>query len=541
MPPSDPPLTEPVAREVTHTPGGSLGHVPGREQRAMAPVQPTPGEPLLARVARARDAQEAWGHTPFPERVACLLRAAREMLQRRQELMALVAEEVGKVEAEALFNEALGPLDAVKGWASVLAPVLERRRVRLNPLSFPGKRAYVEAVPRGVIAIIAPWNYPAAGLYRSVFPALMAGNSILLKPSEYSPRSSSWFAELLASRLPAGVVQVAVGGGEVGAALLDARPDACVFTGSTATGRLVSVRCAELGIPCSAEMGGKDPAIVLADCDLERTVAGITHWALSNAGQACGAIEIVYVERPVAEAFVDRMREVWSRLRVGPGHGASTDVAPLANERQFRLVKQHVEDATARGATVVSGGAPLGEGLWFAPTLLDHCNDTMSVVREETFGPVLAIIRVDGPAEAIRAANQLRYGLGASLWTSDLARGQRLAERLDYGVVSINNHAFTGAVPSLPWSGTRATGFGVANSALALATFVRPRTVVVDRRKTPELFWMPYDQTLVELGNVLADLQGNRLGRAWRLPGLLRRRMRTLRAFFRRRRSAELR
>jgi delta 1-pyrroline-5-carboxylate dehydrogenase len=163
----------------------------------------------------------------------------------------------------------------------------------------------------------------------------------------------------------------------------------------------------------------------------------------------------------------------------------------------------------------------------------------MAVVREETFGPVLAVCRVDGPAEAIRAANRLRYGLGASLWTSDLARGQRLAERLDYGVVSVNNHSFTGAVPSLPWSGTRATGFGVANSALALATFVRPRTLIVDRRKDPELYWMPYDETLVELGEVLADLQTARLGRAWRLPGLMRRRMRKLREFFRRRRRSE--
>ncbi len=189
---------------------------------------------------------------------------------------------------------------------------------------------------------------------------------------------------------------------------------------------------------------------------------------------------------------------------------------------------------------MVCGGAPLGEGLWFAPTVLDRCNDTMSVVRDETFGPVLAVCRVDGPAEAIRAANQLHYGLGASIWTSDLARGQRLAERLDYGVVSVNNHSFTGAVPSLPWSGTRATGFGVANSALALSTFVRPRTVVVDRRKDLELYWMPYDETLVELGDVLADLQQNRLDRAWKLPGLMRRRMRTLRAFFRRRPSGEV-
>lgn len=499
----------------------------------MAP--PAAAESLAVKVVRARDAQEAWGHTPFAERVRCLRRAAKDMLERRAEAMALVENEIGKVHAEALFNEALGPLDAVKGWEAVLGPALAHRRVRLNPLGFPGKKAWVDAVPRGVVAIIAPWNFPIAGLYRAVFPALLSGNAVVLKPSEHSPRSSSWLAERLASHLPTGVVQVATGDGAVGAALLDARPDACVFTGSTTTGRRVAIRCAELGIPCSAEMGGKDPAIVLADCDLDRTVAGITHWALCNAGQACGAIEVAFAERAVADRLVDRLREVWTQLRFGPAHGAASDVAPLANARQFELVKQHVEDARAQGATVVCGGEPLGEGLWFAPTVLDHCTESMAVVREETFGPVLAVCRVEGPAEAIRAANRLRYGLGASIWTGDLARGERLAERLEYGVVSVNNHSFTGAVPSLPWSGTRATGFGVANSALALSTFVRPRALVVDRRKAPELYWMPYDETLVELGDVLADLQTSRLQRAWKLPGLMRRRLRSLRAFFRRR------
>ncbi len=490
-------------------------------------------ERLPELVTRARSAQEAWRQKALRERLPPFFRAAREMLSRRQEGMALVEEEVGKVEAEALFNEVLGPLDAVKGWAGVLRPALKRHRVRLNPLSFPGKRAYVDVLPRGVVAIIAPWNYPVAGLYRSVFPALMAGNAVVLKPSEYAPRSSAWFAELLAAHLPPGLLQVALGAADVGSALLDAGPDACVFTGSTSSGRKVQVRCAELGIPCSVEMGGKDAAIVLADCEMERTVAGITHWALSNAGQACGAIEVAYVDRAIADRFVTRMREAWTQLHVGPGHGASTDIAPLANRRQFELVKEHVEDAKSRGATVVCGGTPLGKGFWYPPTLLDHCNDTMSVVRDETFGPVLAVVRVDGPVEAIQAANRLRYGLGASVWTSDVARGRRLAERLEVGVVSVNNHAFTGAVPSLPWSGTRATGFGVANSRFALATFLRPRTTVVDRRRKPELFWMPYDATLWELGDVLADLQQNRLERAWRLPGLMRRRIKTLRAFFR--------
>jgi len=511
----------------------ALPGIAPRDLRTLEPVQATALELLPELVARARRAQEPWGQTPLSDRVRPLVLAAREMLARRQEVMALVEGEMGKVEAEALFNEALGPLDAVKGWAAVLKLALKRRRVRLNPLSFPRKRAYVDAVPRGVVAIIAPWNYPVAGLYRSVLPALMAGNAIVLKPSEYTPRSSGWFAQLLASNLPPGLVQVALGDGEVGRALIDARPDACVFTGSTGTGRKVQVHCAELGIPSSVEMGGKDAAIILSDCDFERTVAGVTHWALSNAGQACGAIEVAYVDRAIADRFVARMREAWLQLRVGPGHGSATDVAPLANRRQFELVKEHVEDAKARGATLVCGGVPLGKGLWYAPTLLDNCNETMSVVREETFGPVLAVVRVDGPVQATHAANQLAYGLGASVWTGDVARGRRLAERLNFGVVSVNNHAFTGAVPSLPWSGTRGTGFGVANSSLALPTFVRPRTTVVDSRKKPEVFWMPYDETLCELGDVLADLQGGRVERAWRLPGLMRRRLKTLRNFFR--------
>ncbi len=504
-----------------------------RDLHSLEPEKATPLGALLEFVSRARTAQAAWGQKPFPERLPHFVRAAQEMLARRNEIVALVEEEIGKVEAEALFNEALGPLDAVKGWAALLKPALKRRKVPLNRLSFPKKRAFVDLMPRGVVTILAPWNYPVSGLYRSVFPALMAGNAVVLKPSEYAPRTSGWFARLLGEHLPAGVLQTALGGKEVGQGLLDAKPDACIFTGSTRGGREVAMRCAELGIPCSVEMGGKDAAIVLADCELSRTVAGITHWALSNSGQACGAIEVVYVDRAIADSFVARMRDAWTRLRVGPSHGSSTDIAPLANRRQFEVVKHHVEDAKARGATVVCGGAPLGKGLWFAPTLLDHCSQEMAAVQEETFGPVLAVVRVDGPVEAIRAANQLRYGLGASIWTRDVARGQRLSERLEFGVVSINNHAFTGAVPSLPWSGTRATGFGVANSTLSLATFLRPRTTVVDRRKEPELFWMPYDETLVELGDILADLQVKRIERAWRLPILMRRRLKTLRNFFR--------
>jgi acyl-CoA reductase-like NAD-dependent aldehyde dehydrogenase len=531
--------TEPGAGNGTGPPAGAAD---GTHHGAVIAPQPRRDLAVLdgaqsatkaaaAAVARARSAQHEWHLRPLGERVAAVARAAREMLRRRAEVISLAREEMGKVDVEGLFNEALGPLDTVKGWARIVERATGRQRVWLNPLSFPRKSAHVDLVARGVVGVIAPWNYPVAGLYRATIPALLCGNAVIVKPSEFTPRTSGWFVERLAAELPEGIAQVLQGDRRAGEALIDGGIDACVFTGSPESGRAVRVRCAERGIPCSVEMGGKDAAIVLADCDLERTVAGITHWTLSNAGQACGAIEIAYVDEHIADAFVAAMRRAWVKLRVGPDRLA--DVGPLANRRQFDTVIAHVADARAKGAVVVCGGAPTGEGLFFAPTLLDRCHERMKAVKDETFGPVLAVVRVHGAADAVRRTNESRYGLGASIWTEDVARGERLAGRIEAGIVTINNHAFTGAVPSLPWSGVRATGFGVANSVYSLQTFVRPRATVVDRAKAPELFWMPYDKTLWDLGGILADLQLGRLELLWRLPLAMRKRVRTIRAFFR--------
>jgi acyl-CoA reductase-like NAD-dependent aldehyde dehydrogenase len=481
-------------------------------------------------VARAREAQARWRFVPETERVALLTRAAKSMLERRAEVIALAREEGGKVDVEALFMEALGPLDTVKSWAKVVRQATRRQGVSLNPLSFPNKRAYVDLVPRGVVGVIAPWNYPVSGLYRSTMPALLTGNAVVVKPSEYTPRTSAWYAARLAEALPDGVVEVVQGDGQVGEALIDAGIDACVFTGSPETGKKVRIRCAERGVVVSVEMGGKDPAIVLSDCDMARTVAGITYWCLSNAGQACGAIEIAYVDERIADAFVAALAAVWKKLRVST-EGAA-DVGPLSNQKQFDVVVAQVEEARSRGAAVVCGGAPTGDGLCFAPTIIDRCDESMAVVRDETFGPVLAVVRVEGAAEAVRRTNASRYGLGASIWTRDLARAQRLAQRLDVGVVTINNHALSAGIPALPWSGTRDTGTGIANGAHSLGTFVRPRATVIDRASAPETYWMPYDDALRKLGELLADAQMGRLASAWRIPLLLRARARSLRAFF---------
>ena len=262
---------------------------------------------------------------------------------------------------------------------------------------------------------------------------------------------------------------------------------------------------------------------------MPRTVAAVTHWTLSNAGQACGAIEIAYVEESIAAPFVEALSTAWQKLKL---EGETRDVAPLANARQLAIVEAHVKDALAKGAKLVCGGKRTGAGLGYLPTILDRCTSEMDVVREETFGPVLAVVRIEGAAEGIRRTNRARYGLGASIWTSDLARAKRLAERLDVGVVTVNNHSFSGAIAALPWSGTKDTGYGIANGPESLGTFVRPRAVIVDAANSPELFFMPYDQDLLEMGDILADAQLGKVARAWKLPLIMRRRLRALRAFF---------
>jgi acyl-CoA reductase-like NAD-dependent aldehyde dehydrogenase len=496
---------------------------------ALSPVPRASEDDIRRALANAREAQTPWREVRFEDRAAALVRAAKSMLRRRDEGMSLAHDEVGKLDVTSLFDEGIGHLDVLKQWIGVVRPALERKRVRMNPLVFPKKQSFIDVVPRGVVGVIAPWNFPIAGLYRALYPALLCGNGVIVKPSEYSPLTTQWLVDSLARELPAGLITCVHGDAAQGAMLIDAGIDACVFTGSPRSGRAVGVRCAERGIPASIEMGGKDCAIVLADCDRERTLAGITHWTLANSGQACGAIEVALVEDHFADDFGAALARSWVRLRT---EGEHAEVSPLGNRRQLEIVQQHVDDALAKGAKLLCGGAPTGHGLGFMPTLLDHCREDMMVVRDETFGPVLAIVRVDGPADAIRRVNRARYGLGASIWTRDIPRATALAEQLEVGVASINNHAFTGAIPALPWTGTRETGFGVANSVYALSTFIRPRTTVIDGSSRPEPYWMPYDRDVWEFGQLVCDAQLAKVTRAWRLPILAARRLRTIRRFF---------
>ncbi len=348
-----------------------------------------------------------------------------------------------------------------------------------------------------------------------------------MKPSEHTPRSGAWLADQLSAVLPQGLVGLAQGAGAVGAAVL-ANVDAVVFTGSVPTGRRVAIAAAERLIPASLELGGKDAAIVLADCDFDRTVAGILQWAMHNAGQNCAGIERVYVEESIADRFVERLGKVAGKLKVAPQDGPS-DLGPLQNARQLEIVEAHVADALDKGATLVCGGKPTGKGYGYAPTVLDGCTDAMQVVAEETFGPVLAVVRVKDADEAVRRANASAYGLNGSVWTRDIARGEAIAQRLEVGVALVNNHSFTGILPETPWTGVKDTGTGIAASRHAYHTYTRPRTLLVDRSTKPDPFWFPADAALEQMSLALVERNKGSLGALFKLAGLLGKRVKAIR------------
>ena len=420
--------------------------------------------------------------------------------------------------------------DVVAYWCGAIEELLEGAEVELDRMAYPKKTGFIHRDPRGVVGVIMPWNFPFALPLRTIVPALLAGNAVLFKPSEVSPRAGQLVADIFAGLFPDGVFQIVQGGGDAGGALSAADVDLIVFTGSVASGRKVAHACAERLSPCSLELGGKDAAIVLADANLDRAAHGIVWGALMNAGQNCAAVERVYVEESIATALADKIVLAVRALRPG-------EVGPLTTRAQRATVHRHVEGARAAGATVLVGGGSGGSGgsesddsreldaYAYAPTVLrvnaGAAADDMDLMREETFGPVIPIAAVANADEALARANASKYGLTASVWTKDIRRGEELGRKLRAGVVTINNHSFTGALPAAPWSGHGETGYGITSSPLALEAFTRPRFVLVDRsRATRELWWYPYTPALRTIALSLAKLRSGSTGLLGKIKAL---------------------
>ena len=377
-----------------------------------------------------------------------------------------------------------------------------------------GKRMVLRYRPLGLVGVIGPWNYPLTNSFGDSIPALAAGNAVILKPSEVTPLTSLLMADALREcGLPDGVFAVATGAGATGAALVDA-VDMIMFTGSTATGKKVMAKAAETLTPVSLELGGKDPMIVLADADVERAANAAVYYAMLNGGQTCVSVERVYVEAPVYDEFVAKVTEKARALRndrsTGPG---TADVGSMTFPPQVDIVERHVRDAVDKGARVVVGGERGHDGqggYWFEPTVLVDVDHTMDCMREETFGPTLPIMKVADAEEAIRLANDSPYGLGGSVFSKDVARGEAVARRIEAGAVCVNDSNVNYAALELPMGGAKASGLGSRHGADGIRKYTQQQALLISRvHPKRDLHMYPYSARMTGvLGKLVRVLYG---------------------------------
>lgn len=507
------------------TPGAQTGRFTGHSPLDGAPLEPVRVDShasLAATLTQAREAQQAWAQRPPHERAKRIKRLRKRLLQRAPELAEVMRAELGKCATESYTSELIPSADLFTYWARRGPRLLEGTTNRLNPVNFPGKIGTTTLQPKGVIGLISPWNFPVAIPLRTLVPALIAGNAVVFKPSEYAPRTGRMVAELFAELDVPGLVGLVQGDGRMGAALLEAGVDHVVFTGSVEAGRQVSHACASKFLQPSLELGGKDAAIVLADADIERTVEGLVWGAFFNAGQNCASIERVYVVETLAPKLIEAVVRRTQQLVVGDGQRELFDVGPLVRAAGLETVTQQVHDAIAQGATLRTGGQPTGVGLHYAPTVLTDVTDDMAVMHAETFGPVLPIASVRDANEAVARVNANAFGLTTSIWSRDLDAARRLAAQIRTGVVTLNNHGFTAALPHAPWHGRGASGGGTTNSPYAFFDLVQPHYLLEDRARGPDLWWFPHNSALKRISESMARLLAGSGHRLAALGALLR-------------------
>jgi len=421
-------------------------------------------------VAAARRAQPAWWALGFEGRAELAQRflARLDDEATRERVARCIASEMGKPIKQARAE--------VGNVHKRTASFIDRAREALA--DEVGREGNIEVTtqwrPLGVVAVIAPWNFPFSTPNNLVMSALLTGNTAVLKPSEYTPRSGAIYHELFADLLPPGVLGLVQGGGAIGKGLVESDVDMIAFTGSIRTGQAIMREAANAMKRLMLELGGKDPMIVLPDADFEAAAQFAVRNALTNSGQVCVATERVFVPREREAAFVEAVVRELGKLEVGEPLAETTDFGPMANAAQRELVLDQLRDAQAGGARLVVGGQPTSPGFWLSPAVLCGVRDDMKIAREETFGPVVSITTYDHVDEAIRRANATDYGLGASVWGAPGPGTDAVAEQIEAGMIGINRGL--SAAAGAPWVGWKMSGFGYSRSAAGMRNFLQPRT-----------------------------------------------------------------
>jgi acyl-CoA reductase-like NAD-dependent aldehyde dehydrogenase len=462
---------------------------------AIATLAACTPEQLAEMVARARRAQPAWEALGFEGRGRILRRMQKWVLDNAERFLDTLVSETGKTREDAALAELNYAATSFGFWAKKASRYLADERVKTaNPLLF-GRKIIIRYEPVGVVGVIGPWNYPFTNTIGDAIPALAAGNAVVVKPSSVTPLTSLLIEEgFRACGIPDDVFQVAVGRGALGSDLID-EVDAVMFTGSTETGKLVMERAARTLTPVSLELGGKDPMVVLADADVERAANAAVYFSMQNAGQTCISVERVYVEEPIYDQFTNLVAEKTRQLRQGvPGSFGSVEIGSFINPPQAEIVEAHVKDAVDRGAKILAGGhRGIGPGTFYEPTVLADVTHDMECMREETFGPTLPIMKVADADEAIRLANDTPYGLQASVYTRDIAKGEAVARRIEAGAVAVNDTSSNYFALEAPMGGWKTSGLGVRHGPEGIRKYTKRQTIMLTRfAPKKDLYMFPY-------------------------------------------------
>lgn len=459
----------------------------------------------------ARAAQPAWFDLGVRRRAAVLQKFQRLLHESKCQIAEVISREAGKPYVEALTTEIAVVLDSVRFYIENAHALLRDEPVRHGNLAMKTKSGRIVREPYGVIGIISPWNYPFSIPATESVAALIAGNAVVVKPSEFTSLAALELGRLLhRAGVPKEVFQVLVGDGATGATLVNSDIDKLVFTGSVATGKRIARAAAEGLLPVVLELGGKDPMLVLEDADIESTSSGAVWGAFMNAGQTCLSVERCYVHLEIYGPFLEACVHKTKQLRVGRGSDPETDIGPMIHERQLRIVEQQVEDAIAKGARVLTGGKRLTElgPNFYGPTVLADVTHDMRIMREETFGPVLPVMPFTTEDEAVRLANDSEYGLSASVWTRNRARGEALAGRLGAGTILVNDAVSCFAISEAPHGGMKSSGIGRTHGRFGLEEMVRIKYVTSDRLpRMKKIWWYGYGENFSRQIEAFLDMQ----------------------------------
>lgn len=473
----------------------------------LAEVEATPVEEVFEISRKAQEAFKIWSTVSIDERLKLLKKARNVLYENQDEIARLITLENGKPILESYSMEIFPSLDLFDFHIRNAKRILKPKRVRSQIPLFWVKKNYIHFEPLGVVAVISPWNYPLLLPIAPIISALVAGNCVIFKPSEYTNLIGLKIYEIFKEAgFPEHVMNIVIGAGDVGEALVNSHIDKISFTGSTKTGRIIMQKAGTKPIPVTLELGGKDPMIVFNDVDIDIVSSSAVWGAFVNAGQTCVSVEVCYVQEEIFEKFVDKVVEKTKKLKVGNGLDPDVEIGPISNERQLNIIENQIQDAISKGAKILTGGKRISpkdkngnelKGYFFEPTVLINVDNSMLIMREETFGPVLPIVKFKDEDEVVKMVNVSEYGLSSSVWTRDKRRAKRIVEKIKSGSVLVNECVVHYGDAKAPCGGVKSSGFGRVHSEFGLYDMVNIKFESFDFISPYRLWWFGYDEKLL--------------------------------------------